>query len=190
MTDALRVLVAEDDFILASELEFQLSRLNVEVLGPFSEAHDAVDHLERADAAILDVQLRDETSFPLADCLMQRETPFVFYTAHDLRIPRRYFSVPVVSKPTATEALIELLRTRGACRKRPAINAVAALPLMIVHARDLMPDATSADRLVELTLNSVISNGATSWSSQSDFEQYMISQMREIHLSRGKRLLS
>ncbi|AZQ67576.1 response regulator [Silicimonas algicola] len=190
MTDALRVLVAEDDFILATELQYQLARLNAEVVGPFSEAHDAVDHLENVDAAILDIRLRDDTSFPLADCLLTRETPFVFYTAYTLKLPERYHGVPVISKPTPTEALVELLRSHGARRKPPAINAVAALPLMILHARDLMPDSSSADRLVELTLKSVIAVGTTTWSSQADFEQYMISQMRDLHVQRGKRLLS
>ncbi len=190
MTDALRVLVAEDDFILASELQFQLARLNAEVVGPFSEAHDAVDHLEHVDAAILDIRLRDETSFPLADCLLKRETPFVFYTAYSLRLPQRYDRVPLISKPTPTETLVQLLRSHGARRKPPAINAVAALPMMILHARDLMPDSPSADRLVELTLKSVIESGSTTWSSQSEFEHYMISQMQDLHVRRGKRLLS
>lgn len=95
--------------VLVVEDEAELSRLFIEVLqeaGHTAVSADSVtDALsaltgQRFDAAILDVELRDGSVFPVADRLAATGTPFLFASAvyHQV-VPRAHQRVPFVSKP-------------------------------------------------------------------------------------------
>ncbi len=95
--------------VLVVEDEAELSRLFIEVLqeaGHTAVSADSVtDALsaltgQRFDAAILDVELRDGSVFPVADRLVATGTPFLFASAvyHQI-VPRAHRRVPFVSKP-------------------------------------------------------------------------------------------
>lgn len=106
------VLVVEDEALVALDLEFALARHGFAVLGPAANLADASQMLREAapDAAILDVNLRGEPVFPLADALARRGTPFVFTTGYDATIlPEQHRGRPIVTKPCPTEKLIKLL---------------------------------------------------------------------------------
>jgi DNA-binding response OmpR family regulator len=81
-----RVLVIEDEYFLADDIERTLSALGARVLGPFGELKEATDLVDRdiaIDAAVVDINLRNEMVFPLARILRARKVPFVFTTGYD-----------------------------------------------------------------------------------------------------------
>jgi CheY-like chemotaxis protein len=99
----LRVLVAEDDYLLASDLRDELEGQDARVLGPVPTAAEAFLRLgegPRPDAAILNVNLGGEMAYPLADALRAQGIPFVFATGYDAwSIPDAYAEVTRFEKP-------------------------------------------------------------------------------------------
>ena len=80
----LRVLVVEDELILAMELERLLAGLGHAVLGPVPTVGRALRLLawQRPDAALLDVNLGGESATPVAAALLERGVPFVLVTGY------------------------------------------------------------------------------------------------------------
>ena len=108
-----KVLVVEDEYLIALDIEDMLLGLeagDVQVAGTFDEA---VVRIERNDfdLAILDVNLNGVTSFPLADMLKKRGRPFIFASGYNL--DRRNDFEPVdavcVAKPYDQQSLSEAL---------------------------------------------------------------------------------
>ncbi|QND66650.1 response regulator [Mesorhizobium loti] len=89
MADArrLRVLVVEDEALVAMLIEDMLLELGYEVLGPAMRLGPALEMArdEIFDLAVLDVNLANEQSFPVAQLLQERGIPFVFATGYGLR---------------------------------------------------------------------------------------------------------
>jgi two-component system, response regulator PdtaR len=110
------VLVVEDDFIVAYDIQTLLEEQGARVLGPAASLAEAQMLLakERPDAAVLDVNLGGEYVFPLADDLLAKDVPFVFATAYadnDGLFPERSRAAPRLPKPVLPTALIgQLLR--------------------------------------------------------------------------------
>jgi CheY-like chemotaxis protein len=105
-----RVLVVEDNYLLAMDLAGTLERAGAQVVGPVlsvQEAFGALDPLP--DIATLDVQLGEETSFRIADELARRGIPFVFATGTADLIPTTYDSRPVCQKPLSHRAILQAL---------------------------------------------------------------------------------
>lgn len=98
-----RILVVEDEYMLAEELHFELSDAGAIVLGPVGYIEDALDQArseQHIDGGILDVNLGGEMIFPVADLLAQRGVPFVFTTGYDASaIPSRFAEVVRCGKP-------------------------------------------------------------------------------------------
>ncbi len=80
----LRILVVEDELVLAMELEALVTRLGHAVLGPVPTVGRALALLERKqpDAALLDVNLGGEPATPVAEALLERGVPFVLVTGY------------------------------------------------------------------------------------------------------------
>src|SRR3954454_7390819 len=72
-----RVLVVEDEFVIALEVEFLLRDFGCEVLGPVPSVVRALELLgrERPDAALLDLNLLDGMAVPVAELLASRRVP-------------------------------------------------------------------------------------------------------------------
>lgn len=105
-----RVLVVEDDYLLAMDLAALLRRAGADVMGPVGSVRDALDALDEApDIAVLDVRLTDGTSFPVADELARRGVPFIFATGTAEDIPAAHKGHPVCSKPVADAALLRAI---------------------------------------------------------------------------------
>jgi CheY-like chemotaxis protein len=98
-----RVLVVEDEYLLAKRMADQLATLGVETVGPASSlerALDLVEHGGRLDGAVLDITVRGGTVFPVAEALRACGVPFVFATGYDERaIPDRYSDIASCQKP-------------------------------------------------------------------------------------------
>lgn len=101
--EGLRLLLVEDEFVLAIGLAEALGDLGAVVLGPVTTVEDALALVERVpeiDAAVLDVNLGQQVVYPVADALLARRIPFLFATANDATtLPERFARVPVCRKP-------------------------------------------------------------------------------------------
>ena len=109
-----RVLVVEDEYFIADDLTRALQKLDAEVIGPVPTAGKAIALLssgERIDAAVLDINLRGEAVFPVADALASQRIPFVFATGYDQSaIPSAFQNVPRWEKPFNPQDLALALR--------------------------------------------------------------------------------
>ena len=120
MTDlkGLRVLVVEDEMLVAAEMEATLEDFGCEVVGPFARIGQALDALEDTlvDAAVLDVNVRGEMIFPVAEALKARGVPMVFCTGYaDLPdIPEPLRDKVRLSKPCAAASVEAALRAQVA----------------------------------------------------------------------------
>ena len=97
-----RVLVVEDETLVAMMLEEMLQELNCSVLGPAGDLAEAMGFAEKGefDLALLDVSLRRTPSFPVADILQKRGIPFAFMTGYGAQdFPAAYQQLPRLSKP-------------------------------------------------------------------------------------------
>src|SRR5262245_60698390 len=101
-SDPLRVLLVEDEAIIAIMLEDLLVDLGCEVVGPVASLAEAM-RLARSEAlagALLDVNLGGESIYPVADLLAARDVPFVFVSGYGpAAIEARYGDAIVLSKP-------------------------------------------------------------------------------------------
>src|ERR1700692_3817867 len=79
-----RILVVEDEMIVAWLLEDMLADLGCAVVGPAVSINQALAMIdaEAIDAAVLDVNLNGQVSYPIADALAARGVPFVFSTGY------------------------------------------------------------------------------------------------------------
>jgi PAS domain S-box-containing protein len=106
-----RVLIVEDEALVAMILEDQLADLGISVAATCASVPDAMRAIEDnpPQAAILDVNLRGQLVYPVADRLLDRGIPFVFVTGYGREsIDRRYSFVKVLEKPVERQALESL----------------------------------------------------------------------------------
>lgn len=109
----LRVLVVEDDALLAMALEMNLASLGCQVVAMAATVQDALPLARDTpiDGAILDVNLAGERVYPVADILAARNIPFLFATGYGpagLRDCDR--ARPVLQKPYPVESLVRIVR--------------------------------------------------------------------------------
>jgi CheY-like chemotaxis protein len=98
----LKVLLIEDEGLVAMTMEDMLDDLGCEVVGSFGAVGPALEWLAGApqfDGALLDVNLGGEMVYPVADALLALGAPFVFTTGYGASPDPRYAAVPVVTKP-------------------------------------------------------------------------------------------
>ena len=111
-----RVLVVEDEAMVAMMLEDMLVELGCEIVGPASslKAGLALVAAGGLDAAVLDVNLAGEKAFPIADALAKHGIPFVYATGYG-RAGLRSEDEPrlVVQKPYTLPDLARSLRAAG-----------------------------------------------------------------------------
>ena len=103
-----RVMIVEDEALVAMVVTESLTTLGCSVVGPFSRCSDAMAAIEadKIDAAILDVNLDGEMVYPLADLLTERGVPFIFVTGYGAEsIDDRFSHIPVIQKPVERHVL-------------------------------------------------------------------------------------
>jgi CheY-like chemotaxis protein len=159
----LRILVVEDDYLQADRLSSEIRQSGNELVGPFRDIHDAMPSVDSAQAAILDVRIRKETSFAIADILTHKTVPFVFLTGYGGEdIPLRFKRQNIYLKPSPTTSLIFALRCQhqavllGSPSISDATDIGEVLSGLITLAGTIMPDQASAERLVEATIRRAI----------------------------------
>jgi len=104
----MRVLIAEDEFLVGVQLEEDLRSVGCAILGPFNTLERATQaaRRERFDLAILDINLNGHLVYPLADELAARGVPFIFLSGYARRdLPERFRRAPQLTKPHDPVAL-------------------------------------------------------------------------------------
>lgn len=108
-----RILVVEDEYLLADELHLELERAGAIVIGPaagLSEAMEVINATQGIDGAVLDANLKGEMVFPAAELLQDREIPMLFVSGYDaMVIPERFIGTPRCEKPIGVRRIIDAL---------------------------------------------------------------------------------
>ena len=124
-----RVLVLDDEWLIADQHAQVLHSVGAEVIGPFLSLKDAMNiDLDTIDLAILDFALHNDGDvLPLADRLLERKVPIMFVTGYGSNtvLPERFADESIVPKPASANALLgsaaQLLGRRPSSREtRPA----------------------------------------------------------------------
>ena len=104
------ILVAEDELLLATELEDTLQQAGYACGGPVATLSEVLRLLRTGhfDAAVFDIQLRHgENIYPAAELAAARGIPFLFLTAYsDVHLDRRFAGHPVLHKPFSPAELV------------------------------------------------------------------------------------
>jgi DNA-binding response OmpR family regulator len=107
-----RVLVVEDEAMIAMMLEDMLADLGHTVVAIAGRLDTALDIARETDAdfAILDVNLSGQSSFPVAQVLIERGLPFVFATGYGgLGVEAPFRNAPTLQKPFELRDLCQAL---------------------------------------------------------------------------------
>jgi PAS domain S-box-containing protein len=126
-----RILVVEDEALVAIAIREALEEQGYSVIGPCNRITDAMVALRhnRVDAAVLDVNLGDDSVYPLADMLVAERIPFIFVTGYGSEeLDRRFLTVPILQKPIERQALQTIFTQspRAASRPKPPVNDAVA----------------------------------------------------------------
>jgi DNA-binding response OmpR family regulator len=98
----MRLLIVEDEYFVAQDLAHHFLSLGAFVIGPAGTVEHARSLVKSSevDAAVLDINLRGERVYPIADLLQQRHIPFVFASGYGSELePAAYIDVPRCLKP-------------------------------------------------------------------------------------------
>jgi CheY-like chemotaxis protein len=109
---ALRILIVEDEYYVADDLARALEGLGATVLGPVATLEEAERLVAegRFDCAVLDMNLRGEMAFPIADRLEAQGIPFVVASGYNsASLPDRFSAVPRVEKPYDPAQVVAIL---------------------------------------------------------------------------------
>ena len=155
-----RILIVEDEFLIAEDLAAYFSQLGAEVIGPAGSLAEGFPLVEATEAAVLDINLGGELSFPLAEALMSRHVPFVFFTAYvSIGVPSHLDRIARFLKPASYARVERTLAQRLAAPEQgEEDDLVRLLPKLRIAARLLVQDAGAADRLVERALERAVAS--------------------------------
>jgi CheY-like chemotaxis protein len=107
------ILVVEDEALIAAQIEDVLGDAGYVVLGPASRLAEAFEQFywKRPDAALLDINVAGESSFPLAEFLTAKGVPFAFCSGYGEAgaVPEQFRHIPVIAKPADPARLVEVL---------------------------------------------------------------------------------
>jgi DNA-binding NtrC family response regulator len=107
-----RILLVEDEYYIADDLQRTLTAAGAEIVGPFptlARASDAVD-AEAFDCAVIDLNLQGESAVSIADRLTGLGKSFAIATGYgSSALPERLRQVPRIEKPFDPRALLQLV---------------------------------------------------------------------------------
>ena len=131
----LRILMAEDESLIAIMMEEAVAKMGHTIVGPFADVEAALTAASREplDLALLDVNLAGSLIFGVADMLRERGIPYILLTGYGLEsIPAEYRDAPTLQKPIEPEQLRKSIDSL-------ALAPVPALPTAVNLARSAAP---------------------------------------------------
>jgi two-component sensor histidine kinase/DNA-binding response OmpR family regulator len=117
-----RILLVEDESLIAMMMRDMLVDLGFCVVGPFGDVPAALAAAEADEiqAAVLDVNLNGESVHPVADALAARGVPFLLVTGYDSdSVKERYADIPILQKPIEPTTLQSMLHSLAAAKAAP-----------------------------------------------------------------------
>jgi len=107
----MKIMVVEDEFLIAMASADLLTDSGYTVAGPVSSVKQGMRLIEQetVDGAILDINLRGEMVFPLADVLAERSVPFVHVTGYGKLLRACNHGRPVLQKPYSNQELLKII---------------------------------------------------------------------------------
>ncbi|HXF54368.1 MAG TPA: response regulator [Hyphomicrobiaceae bacterium] len=124
-----RVLLVEDEGLVALQLQMDLEENGYHVVGPGRTLQEgaALARSEQIDAALVDVRLGSETSASIAEILLARQIPFVFATGYtdSTILPEHLRHVPRLNKPYAMDVIRQTIERLVAEGSRAAQEGAA-----------------------------------------------------------------
>lgn len=108
-----RILLVEDEALIAMEIEMAIEDCEAQVVGPAASVDQGLELVDTVgkeiDVAILDVDLHGLEVFPVASRLKELGVPFLFHTGHGRQreLNALFDDAPVCSKPTRMEKLLQ-----------------------------------------------------------------------------------
>jgi DNA-binding response OmpR family regulator len=109
-----RILVVEDETLLAATIEEILQDLGCVVIGPMSKLEAALQSAanDSLDAAVLDISIRGGMVFPAAEKLLARHIPFLFASGYgEWALPEGFADWPRLTKPFTAQELETAVRS-------------------------------------------------------------------------------
>lgn len=98
-----RILIVEDEYELATEMQAEFASQGAMVVGPVPSVKEALSLMiatPAIDGAVIDINLGGEMAFPLAEVLRKRNVPFVFVSGYSHSIvPNEFLDIKFYSKP-------------------------------------------------------------------------------------------
>ena len=108
-----RILVVEDEAMIALDLEATLTSAGASVIGPLAQVADAIEALqdEDPDAALLDVNVGGQRVYPVVAILQARGIPFVFLTGYaEQMLPESLRDQRICRKPCHPQRVVQALQ--------------------------------------------------------------------------------
>lgn len=104
-----RVLIVEDEFLVAAMLEDELIDRGATIVGPAASLAEGMRLVERGgfDLAVIDWNLDGEHSTPIAEALREAGVPFVISTGYGM-VPPAFADCPLLAKPYDPADLVRL----------------------------------------------------------------------------------
>ncbi len=107
-----RILIIEDDMLIAAGIELDLRRIGYETVGPVGTVSDAIQLINSGEdlhAAVVDLNLHGEESWPVVELLCQRGVPYILSTGYS-DIAGNLGDTPILEKPYSPERLQDVLQ--------------------------------------------------------------------------------
>ncbi len=120
-----RVLVVEDEMLLAMLMEDTMADFGCDVVGPVARVADGLRlaNTERLDGAILDINVAGRDVFPVARELAKRSIPFVFVSGYGAaNLPQEWRDRPMLQKPFNPRDLAQSMAKAFAKRRKSGMS--------------------------------------------------------------------
>jgi two-component SAPR family response regulator len=107
-----RVLIVEDEAIIAMDLEMMLQDEGCDVVATVSSVKAALEQIgqHEIDCAFLDINLGHEQVFPVADALAKKGVPFALLSGHTKAVvPPAHLNRPALPKPYLKKDVLKIL---------------------------------------------------------------------------------
>lgn len=135
----MKILVCEDEPIIALDIQIVLEEAGYAVLGPVRAVSEARAFCAREmpEAALLDVSLSDGTTYDLAGDLLLAGVPVLFLSGRQVEKRASLADVPVIAKPFDAAMLLEGIARLARCaRPGPAAGGAGAMFAATAARRD------------------------------------------------------
>lgn len=122
-----RILIVEDEYFVAKDMQSAVEDAGGIVVGPFADLREAdlTGAYNKVDIAVLDINIKGEASFELADKLQWRGVPLCFATGYDVdMLPERFTQSRFILKPFDGPELVKELAQVCERSAKPTIRGV------------------------------------------------------------------